>query len=58
MTHIELKETRLRLGLTQDGLAKLIFRTRDCIAKWESGKYPVPKQIDLLIKGITYDFNS
>ena len=56
MTHIELKETRLKLGLTQDRLGKLIYRTRDCIAKWESGKYPVPKQIDLLIKGITSDY--
>lgn len=52
MTHIELKEARQRLGLTQKEFAKLLFRTTDCIAKWESGKYPIPKQIHLLIKGI------
>jgi DNA-binding transcriptional regulator YiaG len=55
MTNIELKETRQKLGLTQSKLAKLLFRTTDCIAKWESGKYPIPKQIHLLIKGITHE---
>lgn len=52
MTNSELKEARSKLGLSQKSLATLLFRTPDCIAKWESGKYPIPKHIDLMIKGI------
>ena len=52
MTHIELKKIRLDLGLTQAELAFKLFRTKDCITKWESGKYPIPKQIYLLLTGL------
>ena len=41
----ELKDKRHELGLTQTEFALLLNRTRDCIAKWESGKYPIPTKI-------------
>lgn len=51
MTHIELKTARVKFGLTQKEFAKMVFRTPDCIAKWESGKYPIPKHLSQMIKG-------
>jgi len=45
MTGDELKKLRLQLELTQTQLALLMDRTRDCVAKWESGKYPIPQKI-------------
>lgn len=45
----ELKDKRAELGLTQTELAKVLNRTRDCIAKWESGKYPIPTKIAEII---------
>jgi DNA-binding XRE family transcriptional regulator len=45
MTGDELKKLRIQLELTQTQLALLVDRTRDCVAKWESGKYPIPQKI-------------
>lgn len=53
MTHIELKQARQELGLTQKQFANMVFRTTDCIAKWESGKYKIPKHLGLMLKGLT-----
>jgi len=55
MTHLELKQARQHLGLTQKEFANLVFRTLDCVAKWESGKYPIPKHINYLIKSLYLD---
>lgn len=52
MTNLELKKIRTDLGLTQAGLASKVFRTKDCITKWESGKYPIPKMMQEFIKHI------
>jgi DNA-binding transcriptional regulator YiaG len=52
MTHIELKQIRINLGLTQKDLAARLFKTKDCIAKWESGKYPIPKHAEFIINSI------
>jgi DNA-binding transcriptional regulator YiaG len=52
MTHIEVKELRNKTGLSQTEFAKKLFKTRDCIAKWESGKFPIPKYAELLINAV------
>ena len=45
MTGDELKKLRKQLELTQTQLAQALDRTRDMIAKYESGKYPIPQKI-------------
>lgn len=45
MTGDELKKLRLQLEMTQTQLAQALDRTRDMIAKYESGKYPIPQKI-------------
>ena len=45
MTGDELKKLRNQLELTQTQLAQALDRTRDMIAKYESGKYPIPQKI-------------
>jgi DNA-binding transcriptional regulator YiaG len=45
MTGDELKKLRKQLELTQTQLALLVDRTRDCVAKWESGNHPIPQKI-------------
>lgn len=45
MTGEELKNLRVQLELTQTQLAQALDRTRDMIAKYESGKYPIPQKI-------------
>lgn len=52
MTNLELKKIRNDLGLTQAGLAAKVHKTKDCVTKWESGKYPIPKSMQTLIKAI------
>jgi transcriptional regulator with XRE-family HTH domain len=37
-----LKEIRLRLGLKQEDVAQLMKTTQQTIARWESGKTPIP----------------
>lgn len=45
MNHIEFKQLRNKLELTQTQLAIRLKRTRDMVAKYESGKYPIPEAI-------------
>jgi len=45
MTGDELKKFRYQMELTQTQLASALDRTRDMIAKYESGKYPIPQKI-------------
>tara|TARA_R110000782_G_scaffold191919_1_gene281721 strand:- start:421 stop:585 length:165 start_codon:yes stop_codon:yes gene_type:complete len=52
MTHLELKAFRKTTGLNQALFAKKIFKTRDCIAKWESGKYKIPDYAAILFSAI------
>lgn len=49
MTGNELKDFRKQLAMTQTELANAISRTRDMVAKYESGKYPIPQKIKKLI---------
>lgn len=49
MTSIELIRIRNSLKLTQTQLAIALDRKRDCIAKWESGKYPIPTKMQKVI---------
>jgi DNA-binding transcriptional regulator YiaG len=49
MTSIELIKIRNSLKLTQTQLATALHRKRDCIAKWESGKYPIPTLMQKVI---------
>lgn len=45
MTGDELRKYRNQMALTQTKLAAAIDRTRDMIAKYESGKHPIPQKI-------------
>jgi transcriptional regulator with XRE-family HTH domain len=50
MTHTEFKEIRAKSGLTQTEFGKRLFKTRDSIAKYESGKFTIPAYMDVLLK--------
>jgi transcriptional regulator with XRE-family HTH domain len=54
MTPKELRDLRLRAGLTQDELAGLLQRDRMTISRWETGKVKIGRamawSIRLLIK--------
>jgi DNA-binding transcriptional regulator YiaG len=52
MTNTELRDRRKALNLTQKDLARLLYRTPDCIAKWESGKYSIPKTLSSLLDSL------
>lgn len=52
MTHTEIKDIRTKTGLSQTEFANKLFKTRDCIAKWESGKFAIPKYADILLKAV------
>ena len=51
----ELKNIRKQLGFTQTELAQAIDRTRDMVAKYESGKHPIPLKIKSRIQKIIAD---
>jgi DNA-binding transcriptional regulator YiaG len=57
MTHTEFKEIRTKTGLTQTEFAKQLFKTRDSIAKYESGKFNIPAYMDVLLKA-TFNENN
>ena len=57
MTHTELKEFRKKTGLSQKEFGSRIFKTRDSIAKYESGKFTIPAYIDVLLKA-TFNENN
>ena len=52
MTHTELKAIRNKTGLSQTEFALKLFKTRDCIAKWESGKFTIPKYAEILLGAV------
>jgi transcriptional regulator with XRE-family HTH domain len=50
MTHTEFKDIRTKAGLTQLEMAKRLFKTRDSIAKYESGKFNIPAYMKTLLE--------
>lgn len=52
MTNKELKTIRNELGLSQTEFASKLFKTRDCIAKWESGNFTIPKYVEILLNAV------
>lgn len=55
MTHTELKELRSKTGLSQKEFGTKLFKTRDSIAKYESGKFTIPVYMDILVKAVFND---
>lgn len=55
MTHAELKEIRTKAGLSQKEFGARLFKTRDSIAKYESGKFTIPAYMDILVKAVFSD---
>jgi transcriptional regulator with XRE-family HTH domain len=55
MTHTELKALRTKTGLSQKEFGMKLFKTRDSIAKYESGKFTIPAYIDVLLKATFND---
>jgi transcriptional regulator with XRE-family HTH domain len=55
MTHTELKELRSKTGLSQKEFGAKLFKTRDSIAKYESGKFTIPAYMDILVKAVFSD---
>ncbi len=53
MTPAELKSARKSLGLSAERLAALVGVTRDAVCKWESGKRPIPRWIELVMYLLT-----
>ena len=50
MTAQEIKELRLRLGLTQEQFAHLVGTTWTTVNRWEHGRPPSPLALEKLIK--------
>jgi transcriptional regulator with XRE-family HTH domain len=57
MTHTELKELRSKTGLSQKEFGIKLFKTRDSIAKYESGKFTIPAYMDILVKAVFNDYD-
>ena len=55
MTHTELKALRSITGLSQKEFGTKLFKTRDSIAKYESGKFTIPAYMDILVKAVFND---
>jgi transcriptional regulator with XRE-family HTH domain len=57
LTGRELRNQRLRLGLTQQQLAMKLGVARNTITRWERGFLPdVPKYVPLALKGLESGF--
>ena len=50
MTGAELRRARLRLGLSQTGLAEAIGMRKNSVARMERGELPVMKHTELAVK--------
>jgi DNA-binding XRE family transcriptional regulator len=50
MTPLELKETRIRLGFTQEELAVELGVVRKSLNRWEAGKHRIPLMVKLALK--------
>jgi transcriptional regulator with XRE-family HTH domain len=48
MTPRALKAWRLRLDLSQDGLARWLGVSRSTVNRWEGGLAPIPKMVGML----------
>lgn len=48
-----IKDFRKKKKLTQKAFGAVISRTRDCVAKYESGKYPIPERVDIIMEDLT-----
>ena len=54
----ELKERRLKLGLTQVGLSNLLGVGENILYLWEAGTHPIPKEIESAFEKIEAKFNN
>ena len=52
MTPETLVTLRTLAGLTQTGLASALGISRATVARWESGKMPIPKWVELAMRSI------
>jgi DNA-binding transcriptional regulator YiaG len=50
MTPEQFKQARLDLGVSQTRLCVLVGKCVRTIRSYESGEYPIPKSMELLIK--------
>jgi DNA-binding transcriptional regulator YiaG len=55
MQPIELKQSRARLGLTQDQLATTLGVHRLSVSRWESGVHRIPNMLALAIRQLEND---
>lgn len=53
MTHSELKEARLRLGLTQTQMADALATPVRTYQGWEAGRYSIPGPVKIAIRLVT-----
>ena len=49
----DIKDFRKSKNLSQRAFGRAINRTRDCVAKYESGKYPIPERVDIIMEDLT-----
>jgi DNA-binding XRE family transcriptional regulator len=52
MTGTQLKWRRVRLDWTQEQLAKTLGIARNTVARYESGRLPIPKLVALAIENV------
>lgn len=56
MTRAELRDLRLRLGLTADGLAELVGVSGGrTVRRWEAGQRSIPGPVAVLLTAISAD---
>lgn len=48
----DIKDFRESNKLSQRALGRALNRTRDCVAKYESGKYSIPIRVDMIISDL------
>ena len=52
MTGNKLRELRKSLGMTQTQLAEAIGRTQERISHYETGRWPIPRVVELAVSTI------
>lgn len=57
MTPTELKTARERMGISQEGLAKIIGIHPRTLRRYETGYYLIPKTVALLVGYLIKDFD-
>jgi transcriptional regulator with XRE-family HTH domain len=55
MKGTELRERRLALGLSQQGLADKLEVSRNTVARWERDEFPNPGFLNLALNWIEYE---